>query len=71
MVLKRKLLAQVDRQMVLGERGIFECDNPVYSKPSRGARQEVTGATARRVGARCGGKKGAKADESTASTEMQ
>ena len=54
MVLRGQLLAQVDRQMALGERGIFfflMLFNPVYCKPFRRACQEVTGATLRREGA--------------------
>lgn len=53
MVLRGQLLAQVDRQMAPGERGgifILMLSNPVYSKPFRRARQEVTGATLRREG---------------------
>lgn len=52
MVLRGQLLAQVDRQMALGERGIFlMLSNPIYCKPFRKARQEVTGATLGREGA--------------------
>lgn len=48
--------------------------NPVYSKPFRRARQEVTGATLGREGAYCGRymdrEEATKATESTASREM-